>query len=287
MNPNKSIVEAITERISSRTYKTKAIENNLIKQIENYINLTSNTTGPFDTKIKIVLQDIDNYNKDQGIKLGTYGVIKGAKTFIVGAIKNGNNKMVDYGYVLEKLILFLTQLNLGTCWLGGTFSRKSFSKVININENEIIPAITPVGYVKNKRSFMDSTIRFMAKSSKRKDWDKLFFDGTFDNPLLKENAGDYSIPLEMIRLAPSASNKQPWIVVKDKNRFHFYLNRNDNYSGNTLGFEIQRIDIGIAMCHFELTSKELDLKGGWIVKNPNINIPKSNIHYIISWISES
>jgi hypothetical protein len=28
-------------------------------------------------------------------------------------------------------------------------------------------------------------------------------------------------------------------------------------------FDMQKNDIGIAMCHFELTSKELGLKGKW------------------------
>ena len=39
---------------------------------------------------------------------------------------------------------------------------------------------------------------------------------SFAEPLTEEEAGDYQFPLEMLRLAPSAVNKQPWRVVADE-----------------------------------------------------------------------
>jgi len=60
----------------------------------------------------------------------------------------------------------------------------------------------------------------------------------------------------MVRIAPSASNKQPWRIVKIEGAWHFFLERTKGY-GDGIIFkllklaDIQRLDMGIAMCHFE------------------------------------
>jgi hypothetical protein len=87
------------------------------------------------------------------------------------------------------------------------------------------------------------------------------------------DTGDFEIPLEMVRLSPSASNKQPWRIVKEKkkNVFHFFIKRNKMYKKNIELLQLsdlQRIDIGIAMCHFELTAQEANLKGKWVEDDP-------------------
>lgn len=50
------------------------------------------------------------------------------------------------GYELEALILYLAHLEIGSCWLGGTFNRKGFAKAMNIGEGEMFPIIIPYGY---------------------------------------------------------------------------------------------------------------------------------------------
>ena len=44
---------------------------------------------------------------------------------------------------------------------------------------------------------------------------------------------------------------------------------------------MQRVDMGIAICHFELMAKELGLKGEFKKAKPKIESKKE---YIISWI---
>ena len=86
--------------------------------------------------------------QDEIKTLGTYGFIKGASVFIVGAVAKGEWAMEDYGYCMEKNILAATHLGLGTCWLGGTFNRSASASRISKRDDEVIPAITPVGYPK-------------------------------------------------------------------------------------------------------------------------------------------
>jgi hypothetical protein len=75
--------------------------------------------------------------------------------------------------------LFLTDLNLGTCWLGGTFNKKGFSKKMLLKKDEIIPAISPTGIISNKKVLKDSILETIAGSNYRKAWDELFFQDSF------------------------------------------------------------------------------------------------------------
>ncbi|MFA9424080.1 MAG: nitroreductase family protein, partial [Sedimentibacter sp.] len=168
------------------------------------------------------------------------------------------------------------------CWLGGTFKKSDFEQYLSMNENEFIPIVSPVGIKKEKPRLLETAMRAVIGANNKKPWNELFFDGNVSTPLNKNIAGAYDVPIEMVRLGPSASNKQPWRIIKDKNLFHFYLCRNKGYKvGN---YDMQKNDLGIATCHFELAAKELGLNGKW-EELANINSPKE-WEYIITWIEE-
>ncbi|NLD50619.1 MAG: nitroreductase, partial [Clostridiaceae bacterium] len=211
---NKSIEEIIRLRTSIRTYRNQPLTEEVRKELDGYCK---ELKGPFGIKTRLKLVDCEDVMKESNIKLGTYGIIKGATTYIVAVAKKGGKDLEEIGYILEKLILYATSLGLGTCWLGGSFNRSSFSRAIDIKESESIIAVTPVGYPADSKRLIDSVMRRVAGSDSRKNWNELFFDGFFGNVLDKQKAGHYAVPLEMVRLAPSASNKQPWRVVVEEN----------------------------------------------------------------------
>ena len=277
-----SIVELIRKRISCRTYEVKIVEEEKVKQLSDF--LSTNTRCPFGSTLRFQLLNLTEMERKEMKTLGTYGVIKGARLFIVGTVTRGDKAMEDYGYCMEKNILIATHLGLGTCWLGGTFNRSGFARRMNMSENELLPAVSPIGYVKGKRSMTDNLFRFMASSSKRKPWNELFYDGSFKIPLGEEHAEKYAVPLESVRLGPSASNRQPWRVCKekDKNVFHFYLERTKGYKKFFEDIQLQNIDMGIAMCHFELSAKEIGLEGNWNEHKPDIQVDQ--MEYIVSWV---
>lgn len=136
-------------------------------------------------------------------------------------------------------------------WLGGTFKRQDIDEALR--EDEIIPAISPVGYEADKRSLREKVIRKQVKANERKPFDELFYEDTIQTPIKereKENHPMYRY-LELIRLAPSASNKQPWRLIVKKNKLHLYLKRTPHY-GEKLPYDIQAVDMGIALAHLEV-----------------------------------
>ena len=261
----KPVMEIIKKRKSIRTYESKKLSEEDCSKVKEYISNRENRIGPFGEEIRLELIISDENESGKGLKIGTYGIIVNPQAYIAGCVYNTPQNMVEFGYVMEKMILFLTGLGLGTCWLGGTFDRKTLNTEIIMEDGQIIPSITPVGYPKDREGIKQRAMRFMVKADQRLPWEELFYIGDFSNSISQEMEGILSEPLEMVRLGPSASNKQPWrvIVSEDKREYAFYLRRTPNYAGNAMGFDMQRIDMGIAMCHFQLSCHEMGINGEW------------------------
>ncbi len=280
MNINFSIEESVKKRYSVRNYKEQEVELDKRKEIESFVNSLDN---PFGNKVNF--HYLDNREMKDEDKLGTYGVIKGAMQYIGTTIKLEPMALEALGYELEAVILYLAHLGLGTCWLGGTFNRKGFAKAMNIEEDEIFPIITTYGYAATKKHMKEIVMRKMIKADQRKEWNQLFYINDFQTPLTKEKAGDLEVPLEMVRLGPSASNKQPWRILIKDNACHFYEYKQPGYS-DSFPYDIQRVDMGIAAAHFDFSVKEKGLKGYFDTEcEPELELP-DHMEYVFSWIRE-
>ena len=268
--------KAVSERYSMRTFNSNPVEEKTRRQI---LDFAENITNPFGPKIRIKF--IEKNTDSKGEKLGTYGIIKNASLFLGVAVKKDDFAMEALGYEFEELILYITSLGLGSCWIGGTFDKTSFSQIMAPEKNEIFSIISPVGYGGKKRLF-EKVMRANLKADSRLSWDKLFFTENFSNPLKKDFNAEYAYVLEMLRQAPSAVNKQPWRVVYKDKAFHFFENHSMPVSED---FDIQRVDMGIALCHFDFAAREKNLKGHFEKVQIEINLPQ-NTEYITSWICE-
>lgn len=260
----------IKNRTSARTYNKVEISTEVLEKLKKFIDEIEEYS---DYRFPIINSKVDG-------KVGTYGVITGANYYICAIVKKDKYDLVQLGYLFEKIILFATSLNLGTCWLGGTFDRGDFSKKVNLMLDEQFIAATPIGFKAQKKSVRDRAMRRLAKSDRRKDFGELFFDEKL-NALNQDTLGVYGTALKMVRIAPSASNKQPWRIIKQKNVFHLYLKRTPGY-GKGLGYDIQLLDIGIAKYHFETSLREFGEAGDWKVfkKHPLYE----DLEYISTWM---
>jgi hypothetical protein len=156
---------------------------------------------------------------------------------------------------------------------------------MDVGDNEIFPAITPYGYAAPNKHLKEIAMRKMIKADKRVPWEQLFFKDDFIIPLSKEQAGNMQFPLEMVRLGPSASNKQPWRVVLKDNACHFYQYKEPNYSA-AYPYDIQKLDMGIAAAHFDLAAKENGFDGNYYQNSdPGLKLPK-NVEYSFTWAAQ-
>ncbi len=280
------VEELITARFSCRHYLERPIDAQERRRLASAAAVPQ--SGPFGTQPRFELLVATERDRNALRGLGTYGFIRGATGFIVGAVTDGEKNLEDFGYVMERLILLATDLGLGTCWLGGTFTKSRFARRIRLQPGEQIPAVASVGYIRGRRTAADAIARAVAGSSHRHSWETLFFDGHLGLSLGREEAGAYATPLESVRLGPSASNKQPWRIIRQGSVWHFYMQRARLYRPRPLGLvqiaDMPRLDMGIAMCHFELTARELGLAGEWQLQAPSLEIPEGRIDYVVSWV---
>lgn len=286
---NHPITEVIPNRFSCRTYLEKPVATEKQQQLIQY--LLQIETGPLGTSLRFALVAASAQDSQALRGLGTYGYIRSPSGFIVGSMCPGQKNLEDFGYRLEQAILYATDLGLGTCWLGGTFTKSSFARKISAARDERIPAVVSLGYTPDEAQARQTDLRRRIGADRRLPWEALFFDSRFGTPLSCERAGRYAVPLEMVRLGPSASNKQPWRIIREGDVYHFYLQRTKGYRDSFLQRvlrveDLQRVDLGIAMCHFELTARELGLQGSWVSQEPKIEKPDQLTDYTISWIEE-
>jgi nitroreductase len=265
------VTEAIEQRKSVRSYNGEPLSK---EHADSILHFIAGLKAPFGANIRIEL--IRTNASEERIKLGTYGFIRGASDFLTLVFEQGPLAKESAAYAFEQVVLFCTGLGLGTCWLGGAYSRKDFNRQLNLNANEKLEIVSPVGYEYDKKGFMESLMGSEGKHKSRKPFGTLFFHHDFDIPLTEELAGIYRKPLEMVRLAPSANNQQSWRIVFDDGTLHFYRH------SSAVGFT--SIDFGIALCHFEQTCMELNIRGKFAALD-NVPESKGNI-YVLSWLAE-
>ncbi|MFL7894425.1 MAG: nitroreductase family protein [Anaerolineales bacterium] len=285
---SKPIIDLISQRFSCRTYQKRDLDREIRSKLGDFA--ASTKTGPLGYEARFELVASSEQDPMRLRSLGTYGFISGASAYLVGAMEGNRFSPEDFGYLLEKLILYATDLGLGTCWLGGTFTKSSFAKKINARSSELVPAVSAVGYIAERPRRIETWLKSRRGTKTRKPWSQLFFDHRFNHPLPAQGLDGYHLALEMVRLAPSASNRQPWRVVRDENQYHFYLQRTPGYRDNLLTrwttvADLQRMDMGIAMCHFELSAAEKGLLGGWQLRDPQIELLDEYTEYTVSWIA--
>lgn len=272
------IIEIIKKRKSCRTYSNVALTPADKKNLESFIREDSKG---FENEI-VNFKIIEKNNDDKQMKLD-YGMIKGHNTYILGTAKSRAASRVNYAYHMEKVVLKATEMNLSTCWIGA-FDSTYFNEV-SVEDGFDIPSIVIVGYSEDKPTYQDKFLRFSVKASKRQDWDKMFFNYKLKTPLIPEYVKKYSDSLEMVRLAPSSGNTQPWRVFFNEtmNEFHFYkkvISKRYELSG------VHDIDMGIALCHFELASLQNGLSGSWIKNAKDTVNSIDDLQYIMTWKCE-
>jgi len=283
------VTEVIRRRSSIRKYERRPLDPGPRRGIEDLI--AEPPEPPFGSDLRIALVAASDADQAEVRGLTTYGFVRDAPGFVIGAVAQGPCDLEDFGFSMECVVLKAADLGLGTCWLGGTFNRSGFADRIGVKGHETVPAVLAIGHPAERRGRVERLIRYAAQAERRRPFGSIFFNGGFDRPLSPGSAGPFAEPLEMVRLGPSASNKQPWRIVRGDapEVFHLYLQRSEKYrrTANALGrTDLQRIDVGIAMCHFQLTASAAGLAGRWRREaSPDVGPLIDFSEYVATWRS--
>jgi len=264
----KEISRLIRTRRSVRTFDEKPVS---YETIEKLFAMAKQFDNPYHHPVTFQLLDAKVHRL-------SCPVVVGAGLYVGIKLQKGPFFNEAAGYSFEALVLCAQSLGLGTVWIGGTFDRSAFEKAMELSDDEVMPCASPLGYPSAKMSLRESLMRKGVGADERLPFEKLFYDENFSVSLTKGRAGRLLEPLEMVRLSPSAVNRQPWRIVVVGSTAHFYLKR--SMAGGML--DMQKMDLGIAMCHFDLSAKEAGLDPRFVIADPQLK-PPDGLEYIASY----
>lgn len=288
---DKSVTDLINERFSCRRFDGRAIPPLACQQLEAFI--AALPAGPFGSRHRFSILAAREEDASMLKGLGAYGFVQGFSAFAVGTLASEN--LEDFGYQMELVALKATELGLGSCWLGGSFNKSRFARAVDDGAAlpQDIPAVLALGNIPLDRDPRTARLRVMVGGAVRKPWTELFFRDNPANPLAETEAGAWAPMLEALRRAPSASNMQPWRLVRTgpaaSPTWHLYLKRTPGYSKGLLMkllkvADLQRIDMGIAMSHWGLAVQAAGWKGQWAGPEAVAPFPGTGFEPIAAWV---
>ncbi len=232
-----NLLEAMKQRRSVRSFNGEPLSEACRSALTGIIRESS---SPFGGDVEIRLKEFD---ARKGFRPVTYGMIKGACDFFLVGFGDGDAAALSAGFRFEQVVLRAWQLGLGTCWIAATFRESDFGAGESWPAGVKLKVVCPVGTAAGK-SIVERIARLAAGSKNRKPFDKLFFYGDFSHPV--PGSDRYRESLEMVRLAPSSTNSQPWRALVAGGKVHFYCRPNSRWSV---------LDCGIGLCHFYETER--------------------------------
>ncbi|MCR4787664.1 MAG: nitroreductase [Lachnospiraceae bacterium] len=262
------LLETVKGRRSVRTFDTRPLSEEHRRDISEYIKDIAN---PFGIPVEFVLLDA----KEHGL---SSPVLSGEGTYIAAKVAKKPCAEVAYGYSFEKMVLHAWTLGIGTVWIGGTMKRELFEAAAQVGDGEMMPCVTPLGYPATKMSLKETMMRKGVGADSRISGDKLFFKEEWGKALTPPD--DMVDILEMVRWAPSAVNKQPWRIIFKDGVYHFYEKKDKGYVDEATG-DLQKVDIGIALCHFVMGLEERGRQAEVFMEDPKVDIP-NDAEYIAS-----
>ena len=146
-------MDVIRARRSVRTFDGKPLTAEDTAKIIEYANKVENPYGlPIEWKLLNV--------KNDGV---SSPVITGTDTFIAGKMKPAEHAEEAFGYAFEKIVLYAGSLGIGTTWIAGTMDRNAFDRAMNLEKDEVMPCVSPLGYPAAKMSFRETMMRKIAR----------------------------------------------------------------------------------------------------------------------------
>ena len=261
--------ELIRTRKSVRTFDGRPLGAADRKALETCVASMEN---PFSVPVDFRLLNAKEYGLSSP-------VIVGAEEYLAAKVRRQPNFEIAFGYSFELVCLFAWSLGIGTVMLAASLNRSAFEKALAVREDEIMPVASPLGYPAAKKSIRETVMRKGIKADTRKPFAQLFFRDDFTRELSPSDAGVFADALEAVRWAPSAANGQPWRAVVRGESVHFYEAK--SMKDSRLG-DVQKVDLGIALAHFDAVRREDGIEGGFVFADPGIKTPE-NTFYIVSF----
>ena len=218
----------IFKRKSIRNFNLTPLDDVTLKEISEYLNSLKPMYDGIKTEFKIISPD--------GVKRR---MMKEAPHYIAVFSEVKEGYLTNIGYMLQQADLFLSTNGLGSCWQG---IPAPTSELLNSSNLEFVIFIA-FGKPKDPGSLHRTSISEFKRKPLRE---------------ITDIAGEDEL-LEVVRIAPSATNSQPWFFTGSSDIIHAYSVK----PGFIKRFMVKKyipIDMGIAICHLKIAAEHFGKK---------------------------
>ena len=214
-----TLTEAVLQRRSVRRYLPTPIPPARQTQLRKTIEQINRRSG---LHIQLICDHPDPFASF----VSTYGMLKGVRNYLIFAGPAADEHLEEKcGYYGEEIILTATAMGLGTCWVGGTFSKKKLADVLQPGEKPV--CVASIGYPEEMRT-----------GSRRSKTIQQLSSSPADAPAW------FAAAMESVCRAPSAINRQGVHFTMD-------ADRSVTVRRSAKG-PFSLMDLGIAKYHFEI-----------------------------------
>ncbi len=243
--------EAIFKRKSVRNYTQEFLEAETLTEIQDFANSVKRLFPEIKTEIRYVNRD--EIKLILPIKAPHYLMFYSEKT---------EGYLMNAGYMLQQIDLFLSMNRIGSCYLGMAQPTQVAKDQSNLDFVMVLAFGNP----------LETVHRLNLEAFKRKSLGEIAHN---------INEEKFQKIVEAARVAPSASNSQPWFLTYDAGTIHIYRNK-PNFIKAFLYERMNQVDIGIVLYHIVLRL-EFDQIGYKFEKSERgISGASKNQNYMIS-----
>ncbi|WP_125153046.1 nitroreductase family protein [Clostridium rectalis] len=254
------LIDAISNRHSVREYENEQVNLDTLEKIEKKISKAERLFKDIDMNVHIVKDGEKVFKILNGI-ISNYGKVK-APHYLVITSEKKHGYLENIGFTLEGIVLELTSMGLGSCWIGSGLKENLLNTIIKIPLNNEPIIVIAFGYEKSNK---------MRKNYHKRKNIIEFASGDFQ--------GGWIDILELVRKAPSSMNFQPWRIFKENDIINLYSIKR-KFIAKKLE-DLNKIDCGIAASHLLLGAKSFNMD---IELKKLFGKNKENLNYIISAI---
>lgn len=221
-----NLYKMIGMRRSVRDFQMKPIEDAVIVAFRKY----QKEILPLYPDIPFKIEITSNLNDN--LKRGMFSVK--APYYISFLTNEDKGALLNAGYMMEELSLYLASKGIGTCYQG-------MSKIVKEQDNLKEVLVMAAGYPKHYLYREEEAAKRMAPGRV--------------TAFKEEPTPEIMTILKAALLAPSSMNSQPWRFVVYRNRIHVFMQKMD--AGIPALERMHYMDIGMALNHMMIAAEEL------------------------------
>ncbi len=223
-----NLYEAVYNRKSVRHYKMELLPQEFFRNLRKF----EQGLQSFAPEVHYSVELVNAMDGEARVR-GMFHVK--APYYLVFFSEPGKHAMVNAGYLLEQIVLYMTGHGVGTCYQGA-------AKAVGLSGPAGMEPVMVVAF-----GYADEKLHresFLAKRLPLKELCVFKEDSTEELRLI----------LQAARLAPSAFNRQPWRFVVYQSRIHVFARQEPFPLRGKEG--MLWIDMGIMLSHVALAAEE-------------------------------